>query len=192
MSGIAGVRAPARRSLVERGEVPGGDCHPRPGDEGVRNEPQGKCGPRAAGSAGPYGTEDGQAMTEPRINRSWKAAPGYRDEFALVDRLHGILGHVVISEQLSVEEAELIQAAVTDEARSRHAAEARAEEYHQWRAETDARIAAESRARDAEWAERVDRRHRWIQALAQAGELMLPPDQDRSSGERSDPEAEAC
>ncbi|HEY7202082.1 MAG TPA: hypothetical protein VIC57_17815, partial [Candidatus Dormibacteraeota bacterium] len=50
-------------------------------------------------------------MSTPQINRSWKAAPGYRDTFSLADRLRDLTSYGVVSGRLSEEEANLIEGA---------------------------------------------------------------------------------
>jgi hypothetical protein len=64
-----------------------------------------------AENAGPHSPEDGRAMTEPRINRSWKAPEGYREQFTLAERLRGITGFAYMRGEISDQEADLIEAA---------------------------------------------------------------------------------
>jgi hypothetical protein len=50
-------------------------------------------------------------MSPPPINRSWKAAPGYRDQFPLADRLRDLTSYGVMSGRLTTEEALLVEGA---------------------------------------------------------------------------------
>jgi hypothetical protein len=50
-------------------------------------------------------------MSGPQINRSWKATPGYREQFPLSDRLRDLLGYGIMAGRLSEEEAQLVEGA---------------------------------------------------------------------------------